>query len=164
MAHLQRLPDELLALILDNLSNNNDIAAISVQFRRVHRICDLATRRRYRRIRIRKDEHLNPAFEILLSILRKPHLGTYVRHLEVDRQPVHSGEYRKVENADCLRSLSQGDLDLVKKAVRRMPCTGYDEDTFLNMLMQRKIDISPSGHRSSFYAYCLPTSLFIRAH
>ncbi|KAL4782589.1 hypothetical protein BJX76DRAFT_358746 [Aspergillus varians] len=93
MPHLERLPNELLLLIISEIQNYKNLACFSAQCHRLHALCDLPVRRKYRRIRIRRDGHLNPAFEVLLSILRKPRLATYVRHLEIDREPSESAAY-----------------------------------------------------------------------
>ncbi|RDW86081.1 uncharacterized protein DSM5745_02723 [Aspergillus mulundensis] len=127
-------------MILSYLDNYKDIVALSVQDRRLRNLCDLTTCRKYRRIRIRDDEHLNPAFDFLLSILRNPRLGSYVRHLEVDRQPMCGDNYEKTE---WQRNLGDGDLEKLKQAIEVAHYTGYDDDVILNMVMQSNPDIVP---------------------
>lgn len=65
------------------LQSPRDIAALSQQCRSLHRLCDMPLRRKYRRVKLQSERDLKVAFDMLLSILRAPYLGSYVRHLRV---------------------------------------------------------------------------------
>ncbi|KAL4863195.1 hypothetical protein BDV12DRAFT_202347 [Aspergillus spectabilis] len=132
MGHLQDMPSDILMMIISYIHKPKDITALSIQFRRVHALCDLPTRRKYSRIRIRKDQHLDNAFKILLSILRKPRLGLLVHRLEVDRQVRFQ--------VPCAmrgweRSVPNDDLAKLKTAISAA-FTGDERDYVLNLVMQ----------------------------
>ncbi|KAI9039220.1 uncharacterized protein KD926_009854 [Aspergillus affinis] len=83
MVHFTDLPFEILTRILSYLLSHRDIAALSIQCRFLHAVCDMDTRRRYRRIRITPDKKsLNRAFDRLFKILKRPSLGRHVRRIE----------------------------------------------------------------------------------
>lgn len=84
MTALLDLPVEVLQLIISYVCSISDIAALGVQCQRLHGICDVATRKKYYRIRLHKESNLRQGTKLLLSILRNPILGTYVRELEFD--------------------------------------------------------------------------------
>ncbi|KAL4906991.1 hypothetical protein BDW74DRAFT_176587 [Aspergillus multicolor] len=140
MPHFQSLPNEILLMILSYLTSYKDIVALCIQDRRLLSLYDLTTLRKYQQVRIRQDEHLGPAFDVLISILRDPKLGKYVRHLEVDRQPLSLEPY--VET-NWRRSLSESDLGKLEDAVQAAGDLGYSQNTILNMLMQTQTNIEP---------------------
>lgn len=82
---LQSLPDKTLLQILSYLPSHTDVAALSHQCRRWHRLCDMSNRRRYRRVKLREPLDLAVAFRMLRSTLKNPRCGGYVRHIE---QPI----------------------------------------------------------------------------
>jgi hypothetical protein len=56
---------------------------------RFYSLVDMSTRQKNSRIRLREMERLQAGLD-MLSILRKPYLGTYLRHIELDQAPASS--------------------------------------------------------------------------
>ncbi|KAL5342036.1 hypothetical protein BJX70DRAFT_395393 [Aspergillus crustosus] len=141
MRCLQGMPDDILLLIVSYVVNPKDITALSIQFRRVHPLCDLPIRRKYSRIRIRKDHHLDNAFKFLLSILRKPRLGLYVHRLEVDRQARNPWNY---EMTNYERTISTDDLANLKTAIAAA-FTKDEREPVLKLVMQKPCGNTKAG-------------------
>ncbi|KAL4884938.1 hypothetical protein BJY04DRAFT_181004 [Aspergillus karnatakaensis] len=132
MAFLHEMPEDILRIIISYIHNPKDITALSIQFRRVHPLCDLPLRRKYRRIRIRNDHQSDKAFHILLSILRKPRLGLFVHRLEVDRQARWNYSFQMEE---WQRSLSDTELTSLKDAISSA-FEPQETHYVLNLIMQ----------------------------
>lgn len=82
MITLTRLPIDTLHHIISFLPSNQDVAALSVQCRGLHPLCDMETRKKYHGIDIRlSDNSVEQAFNLLMDILKRPGLGRYVRHV-----------------------------------------------------------------------------------
>ncbi|KXG50505.1 uncharacterized protein PGRI_069960 [Penicillium griseofulvum] len=128
------LPLEVHQRIISYLLSNRDVAALSAQCRTLHSMCDMATRKKYHRISVSSaEEDIDRSFELLMDILKRPNLGTYVRHVECCY-----ATYRRIcyKEAKSQRELSEEEMNLVRKAVRK---GGFidQEDRVINMLMQR---------------------------
>ena len=137
MVTIDNLPDEVLLRILSYVQSMRDLAALAIQCRSFHRVCDMATRRQYRRIRLRSPGDLQLGFAMLLSILRRPRLGIYVRHIEINRPPLKRRSYEKGTH-DVTMSLDEDDLERLRVAIRRAGFRGEEEDTVMNMLLQKQ--------------------------
>lgn len=92
MANLSDLPDEVLLEIIANVPLCRDLAALSLQCRRLNAICDMTTRKWYDRIRLQQENDGDHALALLRGIIRHPWRGQYVRHIRFD----HTG-YRVVD-------------------------------------------------------------------
>lgn len=68
MPYLQDLPDKLLSEVVTNIQSHRDVAAFSQLCRKFHGLCDLSTRRQYRRVRLQSDEDCDQALAMLLSM------------------------------------------------------------------------------------------------
>lgn len=129
------LPLELHERIISCLLSNRDVAALSLQCRALHAMCDMRTRQRYHRISISSsEENVDNAFEFLMDILRRPNLGQYVRHIECGKPTTRHMDYKEVEYE---RVLSSDDMSLVRKAVNQGGFKGPKENRIVNMLMRR---------------------------
>jgi hypothetical protein len=84
------LPNELLKLIFDDLESHRDAANRSRVRKHFHDLVDVSTRKMYSRIKLWKNERLQAEMNMLLSILRNPYLGTYLRHIELYQAPASS--------------------------------------------------------------------------
>ncbi|KAL4879756.1 hypothetical protein BJY04DRAFT_219843 [Aspergillus karnatakaensis] len=147
---LQSLPDEVLLLMISYIEDHKDALSLTLQSRRLHALCELPLRRRYRRVRITSNKHIDNAFNLLLTILRKPRLGIWVRHIRVQRQPGVHGRYQP---GPWQRALGANDLSLLQSATRNAGFTGQAEVTVMNMLMEDTTKKPTSnGTRRSIFA------------
>ncbi|KAJ5437526.1 hypothetical protein N7445_006070 [Penicillium cf. griseofulvum] len=128
------LPLEIHQRIISYLLSNRDVAALSVQCRTLHSMCDMATRKKYHRISVSSaEEDIDRSFDLLMDILKRPNLGTYVRHVECCNATYRRMGYKE---AKFQRDLSEEEMNLVRKAVRKGGFTAREERV-VNMLMQR---------------------------
>ena len=135
MALLTDLPVEIQHRILSFLHSHHDVAALSLQCRSLHAICDMPMRKKYRRLCIdSKDSSLNEAFSLLMGILKRPTLGRYVRHIECSQGPPCFDDY--TERTDSLRSLSDKETQLLRASICKAGFTGSETGRILNMVMQ----------------------------
>jgi hypothetical protein len=130
------LPLEIHQKIISYLLSNRDVAALSIQCRFLHSVCDMATRKRFHRISISKSESsIDEAFSFLLEILKQPQLALYVRHVEYHFTVMsRRADYKE---AGLMRDLKSEEIDLIRKAVRKGGFIGPKEDRVVNMIMQR---------------------------
>ncbi|KAJ5357165.1 hypothetical protein N7541_004323 [Penicillium brevicompactum] len=129
------LPLEIHCQIISYLLSNRDVAALSIQCRALHSMCDMAARKKYHQIIITEGESgVDTAFEFLLDILKRPELALYVRHLENNTVVTRNMDYKE---AEPMRELSTEEMTLFRKAVRMGGFLGAKEDRVVNMLMQR---------------------------
>ncbi|KAJ5735755.1 uncharacterized protein N7483_000880 [Penicillium malachiteum] len=84
-----------------------------------------------------------------MSILKKPFLGQYVRDLSYYGRPRHSGIWNGGKRGSHPRDLNQTDLSLLKKAIRRAGFSGSDEETVLDMAIQKETG-DDDGNRQYF--------------
>lgn len=131
------LPSEIHHRILSNLICNRDVAALSVQCRALYLVCDMPTRKRFHRISISTTKRsIEPAFRLLLEILKKPTLRQYVRYIECYPKPLEANSLFVLK--DPQRRLSGEEVALLRAAVRRAGFTGHKEKLLMNMLMQKE--------------------------
>lgn len=129
------LPLEIHCQIISYLLSNRDVAALSIQCRALHSMCDMPARKKYHQIIISEGESgVETAFEFLLEILKRPELALYVRHLENNTAVARNMDYKE---AEPMRELSTEEMTLIRKAVRIGGFIGAKEDGVVNMLMQR---------------------------
>lgn len=137
---LQSLQDEALLRILSYLPSHTDAAALSLQCHRWHRLSDMSNRRKYRRVKLREPLDFAVAFSMLLSILKTPRYGDYVRHIELNRSPSpdHYHEFEQPYTDKPLqRSLRPKDQVRLTAAIRRAGFEGPEEqDKVLKTLLQ----------------------------
>lgn len=129
------LPLEIHQRVISCLLSNRDVAALSVQCRTLHSLCDMATRKKYHRIGVSScEEAIDKPFALLMDILKRPSLGNYVRHIECRTATSRHMDYKQVNSQ---RDLSNEEMTLVREAVKKGGFTGPQEDRVVNMLMQR---------------------------
>ncbi|CAG8242237.1 unnamed protein product [Penicillium salamii] len=129
------LPLEIHCQIISYLLSNSDVAALSIQCRTLHSICDMASRKRYHQIDISEAElSVDDSFNFLMDILKQPHLALYVRHLKYRVPMSRHSDYKE---AEPMRELSSEDMSLIRNAVKMGGFTGPKQDRVVNMLMQR---------------------------
>lgn len=129
------LPLEIHQRIISFLLSNHDVAALSLQCRTLHSLCDMTTRKKYHRISVSAgEEDIDKPFALLMDILKRPSLGNYVRHVECCTATSSHMDYKQVKSQ---RDLSNEEIDLVKKAVKKGGFTGLQLDRVVNMLMRR---------------------------
>lgn len=131
MPSFETLPNEVLLQIVSCIDSTRDLAALSAQSRTLSTICDMSLRKRYRRIRICSDRDSDKAFHMLVSILRRPILGKYVRHIKFDwipgRQDFTTRNYSRME-------IKGDDQERLSAAVRRAGFTGEEEEKVLDLV------------------------------
>ncbi|KAF7157169.1 hypothetical protein CNMCM6106_002251 [Aspergillus hiratsukae] len=134
------LPEEVLQGVIDSFSSHRDVASLSLQCRRIHRLCEMSTRRKYRRVRLRNTSDFAKAFGMLLSILKKPRLGLYVRNIELKRSP----------------ALGYA----LEEAIKRLGFESVQkQEKILNMLLQDPAIMDDDDPRSPFLAQALAALL-----
>ena len=138
MATLTNLPTEVLQQILSHLHFHRDVAALSIQCHSLHALCDMATRKKYRQIRIGPiDWSLDIAFARLMGILKQPWLGRYVRCIENWEKPMKSEHYILGEDQ---RQLPEEEMQLLRDATEKAGYVGSEGKAVKNMLLQKSID------------------------
>ncbi|KAJ5319904.1 hypothetical protein PENANT_c075G02328 [Penicillium antarcticum] len=129
------LPPEIHQRILSYILSARDVAALSIQCRALHAMCDMPTRKIYDTISIySNDESIDGAFGLLMNILKRPTLGHYVRHVESCSATFLSMEFKETAPQ---RGVNDEDTALVRGAVKKAGFSGHSEDRVVNMLMQR---------------------------
>lgn len=142
-------------LILSYLPSHADAAALSLQCHRWHRLCDIATRRKYRRVKLRERLDLDVAFKILRSILKTPRYGRYVRHIELTiLSPSPKVKIKRSYTARLQRSLLPDDHGRLTAAIRRAGFESAQEQE--NMLKNLLQDPASMGYDS-----LLPAPFFV---
>jgi hypothetical protein len=126
MANFPSLPDELLLMIFRNVQDHRDVVSLALQNKRFHALSDLKTRRKFRRTQSACDTDMARALKMLLLILKRPHLGEYVRHLKIDCG-------RGCRDEDPLREedLEPEDVERLKQAIRN---AGFVEEEVPQMM------------------------------
>ncbi|RAH51422.1 uncharacterized protein BO95DRAFT_350015 [Aspergillus brunneoviolaceus CBS 621.78] len=144
MPSLLHLPNEVHLHILSHL--HHDCRALALTCRTFHRLCDLPTRKKFRRVRVQPGKNLDRAFDLLLAILRRPSLGRYVRHIEYQGAvEAHVPYEEQLGEREAELQQETGMMGLLWAAVRR--AIGVDESNadehraklaaqVMNMLMQ----------------------------
>ncbi|KAF4235731.1 hypothetical protein CNMCM8980_003225 [Aspergillus fumigatiaffinis] len=158
---VQYLPDEVLLHILSYLPSHADAAALSLQCHRWHRLCDMTTRRKYRRVKLRETLDLAVAFKILRSILKTPQYGRYVRHIELNRSPsVGYGIVQLYTVKPPQRSLRPKDQERLTAAIRRAGFESpQEQEKMLNILLQNPASMDHHDPRTPFLAQALAALL-----
>jgi hypothetical protein len=98
-------------------------------------------------VRLRSEQDCDEAFELLMSILRQPELGLYIRHIDILRDTQFHGWYKPTPYQ---RYITEEDGLLLRLAVRNAGWYGADEELILNMLLQRQFDLDFSN---GFHSY-----------
>lgn len=120
MPTLLDLPTEVLQLIISDVRSIRDISALATQCQALRGLCDMVNRKKYYRIRLKRGPSLRKATGLLLSVLRNPMLGTYVRDIEFDNKP----SYEKFNWGECNGLEEEEDVARVYSATRR---AGFNE-------------------------------------
>lgn len=138
MARFDQLPAEVLLHITSLIIPHRDLVSFARANRTTYSLSKdkLRLRRKYRRIRFRPrtDTDLDNAFSILMAILRRPQIGEYVRHIEVDRPPTTMLDY-EIRNVD-LKKLDDDDFKRLREAVQDAGFTGQYGEKVINMILQ----------------------------
>ncbi|KAF3399042.1 hypothetical protein DPV78_006982 [Talaromyces pinophilus] len=158
---LQSLPEEVSVLILSYLPSHADAAALSLQCRRWHRLCEMATRRKYRRVKLRETSDLAVAFKILQSILKTPRYGWYVRHIELNRSPTLSyGCAQSYAVHPPQQSLQLKDQERLIVAIRQAGFESpQEQEKMLNILLQDPASMGYNDSRTPFLVQTLAALL-----
>ncbi|KAL4747030.1 hypothetical protein BDW72DRAFT_209916 [Aspergillus terricola var. indicus] len=151
---LQDIPEEILLKIIDTVADEgiHYLHSIALTCKRCNVLCNIDERRSYHCIFIHSFLDCNIAFRKLLAILRKPRLGRYVRHLEVNMQPRLNVPFVNLPPV-WERNLPDEDIRLLRAAVRNAGFGGRHEQKVMQMLMQR----NPYNHFMT-PAYSLDTA------
>ncbi|PWY87092.1 hypothetical protein BO94DRAFT_575218 [Aspergillus sclerotioniger CBS 115572] len=114
---LTHLPKETLLQIISLLPSPKDIASLSIQNHHLYSLCDMNTRKQFRRIRITNNAtDLSRAFTFLIRILKQPSLGHYVRHIEFYDPWIHHGISGYEPNVSA--TLNEEYKDLIRAAIQ----------------------------------------------
>jgi hypothetical protein len=146
------LPLEIQQRVLFFLHSHRDFAALSVQCRSLHFLCDMPRRRKYRRIYITNSrQSFNRRFSMLMDILKRPSLGEHVRHIEY--------------NVDCCtwtpnpqqprRELSGEELQLLRAAVRKAGFVGDEERLRVLDLLLELINLDVAKYATRRYVHAM---------
>ncbi|OOF98334.1 hypothetical protein ASPCADRAFT_205577 [Aspergillus carbonarius ITEM 5010] len=130
---LTHLPKEILLQIISLLPSPHDIAALSLQCHHLHSLCDMKTRKKYRRIRITNDAtDLSRAFTFLIRILKQPTLGQYIRHIELYDPWVDSTPPGYSSNA----TLNEEHTELIRAAIQNAGFPPREIDRLVGIVAQ----------------------------
>jgi hypothetical protein len=105
-------------------------------------------------IRLRSEQDCDEAFQLLMSILRQPELGLFIRHIDLLRDTQFHGHYKPTTYQ---RYLSEEDALLLRLAIRNAGWYGVEEEMIFNMLLQRNFDLDFSN---GFHSYVI-TPVFL---
>lgn len=136
---LQTLPGQLLLNVINKLSVY-DVIALSQQSRGIHALCDVKNRQKYHQMKFGREESLQDHKAVLqaglgtlLTILRNPSLGDYIRR--VDLYGTGMIEFNENSNQDNL--LASEDIDRIKQAILRAGFQDAQErESILTMLLR----------------------------
>ncbi|KAL2811886.1 hypothetical protein BJX63DRAFT_398001 [Aspergillus granulosus] len=146
------LPLDIQQHIISYLIPIRDVAALSIQNKSLHRLCDMEMRRMYHSVKIKGTRgSVDTAFDLLMDILRRPALGHYIRHIEVRAQEPRHVQYTEQKPQ---RELDENDVHLLRAAIRT---AGFadQENRVLNMLLRR------ISHNSTRWGSTTPDLVFI---
>ncbi|KAE8379148.1 hypothetical protein BDV26DRAFT_291601 [Aspergillus bertholletiae] len=98
----------------------------------------MSARRKYRRIRLRDTADFAKAFDMLLSILRAPRLGLFVRNIKLEQSPeLRYGFVKTYKLYPAQRALELDDLHRLEEAIKRLGFESVEtREKILNMLLQ----------------------------
>ncbi|OBU00032.2 hypothetical protein VE01_01715 [Pseudogymnoascus verrucosus] len=151
MPTLLDLPLEVLEVIISQVHSIRDIEALAVQCQRLYGLCNMATRKMYHRISLNGDCNLRKLTKLLLSILRKPILGTYVRDLEFCAN-LSEAEYTREKNG-WIKDYDEDDEDeedaaRVYSATRKAGFSGTEERRVAEFILKKaeKFPKLPRGY------------------
>jgi hypothetical protein len=113
MLTLDKLPAEVIYLVLTFLPSAKDAANVSRQCRFIHNLCEMDERRKYAGVCITDDISMIQAFEFLSSLLIRPRRRFYVHKLECSRfnETTFHHLNELIRDARCSKI-----IDLAKKA------------------------------------------------
>lgn len=138
MATLTNLPNDVLQQIISYLHFHRDVAALSIQCHSLHGLCDMATRKKYRQIRIAPiNWGLDIAFARLMGILKQPRLGHYVRCIENWEKPMESKHYVLGEDQ---QKLPEEEMQLLRAATQKAGFVSSEGEAMMNILSQKSVD------------------------
>ncbi|KAL5000870.1 hypothetical protein BDV10DRAFT_192635 [Aspergillus recurvatus] len=122
----QDIAEDILRKIIDAIANEGIqyLPAVALTCKRLNGLCDIDNRRSYHCILIHSFFDCNAAFNMLLDILRKPHLGR-LNVPFINHPPIWE------------RNLPDEDVRLLRAAVRNSGFEGRHEQRVMDMLMQR---------------------------
>ncbi|KAL3460409.1 hypothetical protein BJX64DRAFT_263043 [Aspergillus heterothallicus] len=156
---MRALPNELVKLISDNLESHRDAANMSRVCKRFYALADMSTRQKHSRVRLRETQQLQAAFNMLLLILRKPYLGTYLRHIELDLGPKNLNHHLWPPNPPSRITLKPQDLRSLAQAIARIGLQEPTEDrAMLEVLLNDPASMEINDTRGP-YAQALVTLL-----
>ncbi|KAL6237946.1 hypothetical protein BDW75DRAFT_248149 [Aspergillus navahoensis] len=124
----QDTPDEILLKITDAVADEGIqyLPSVALTCKRLNGLCDMDGRRSYHYISINSFRDCNAAFNLLLGLLRKPRLGR-LNVPFINPPPIWK------------RNLPDGDVKLLRAAVRNAGFEGCHEQRVMDMLMQRGV-------------------------
>ncbi|KAK2790468.1 hypothetical protein FQN53_009492 [Emmonsiellopsis sp. PD_33] len=121
MATLDSLPMEIL-LDIQSFITIKDLAALSLQCRRLHdALSDMMARRRYRRLRVDGD-YLPGAFMAFVEILKAPRFGSNVKEI------VHGPDRRLIKHMKWRPLTDENELSLFRAAMAKAGFEGKSAD------------------------------------
>ncbi|KAK2768571.1 hypothetical protein FQN54_000427 [Arachnomyces sp. PD_36] len=132
MAALDKLPAEILLRILSLLPNIQDAAALSIQCRYLHSVVDMATRRRYFRLRV-DGCHWQRSYNLLWKFLKRPILASLVK--EIVSNEWNFPEGGKAHDDWWVPSPDEKDAPLLQSAIDRAGFTGDKAEKLMEMIM-----------------------------
>ena len=135
MPTLPDLPGEVLLRIISYVHSTSGLAALAMQCRCLHGLCDMTTRKQYYRIRLQGKADLQEGTELLLTILRHPIRGTYVRHLKFDQDVPYVTSYPESHYAEYEGPVAEDDVARVCAAVRRAGFSGREGRLVVNSIL-----------------------------
>ncbi|KAJ5099547.1 hypothetical protein N7532_006548 [Penicillium argentinense] len=139
---LADLPPEIQSLVISFVPANRDIAALSHQCRQLYSLCDLELRQRFHRIKVTaKDEDIETVFNLLIEILKKPRLGTFVNHIECPVLTTITHEWTGTPQ----RHLAEEEMNLVQSMVREAGFEGLEKERVVSMLLQKTAKVETSN-------------------
>jgi hypothetical protein len=89
MASFNNAAEENIQMIISHVDSLEDLFNLSLVCSRLYRSIDYPNRSKYHHIRVTTSaKDLTRAYEILIDIIKYPHLRNYTRELEVDPERV----------------------------------------------------------------------------
>jgi hypothetical protein len=120
MASFNNAAEENIQMIIRHVDSLEDLFNLSLVCSRLYRSIDYPKRSKYHRVRVTTSaESLTRAYDILIDIIKYPHLRSYARELEVDPDrvtPFLDGD-PDFPPEEAQQILADPDADLIRSAI-----------------------------------------------
>ncbi|KAJ5726043.1 uncharacterized protein N7483_007400 [Penicillium malachiteum] len=132
------LPPEIVVETLSYLESLQDVSSLSRSCRQMHGLCNMPVRKKFHLIRVWPNNRgIEQAFDLVMEILKQPHLGRYVREIRYYGRPRHAFVWGSEINGKNSRKLPESEMHLLIKAIKRAGFLETEWEEVLSMAIQK---------------------------